>query len=463
MVAKPLLVLALIGLFGSAGCSSAGTGVSQSALPTEMRSVMRPALGNPASQYISHVVVIIQENRSFENFFAGYPGANAPTYGFVKHGSKQGKVSLRQTTFQTNPNLAHTFQSAIGDWDNGKMDGFRDVGASGGAYQFIERSQVATYWEMAQQYVLADEMFPTEFGGSYTGHLTAIAGTDNMSPKEAQVNYPTHAPNDCDSPPGTTSSLVDESPYRRVGRGNGPFPCFTQFNTMAEVLDGGGVSWKYYVTKLLDAGIWSPFEAIKYVRKGPDWHKDIIAPQTQILTDPGNGNLASVSWVTPSKDDSDHPEARSDLGPSWVASIVNAIGESSYWNSTAIIVIWDDWGGFYDNSPPPQLDFRGLAMRVPCLIISPYARLSNTGFPGYVSHTQYEFGSILKFIEQTFNLPSECPSCQPSAGYTDTRANSLVDSFDFTQSPRAFKPFGSKYPASRFIHEPPSDEPVDTE
>jgi phospholipase C len=461
MVGKSLLVLASLGIFLFAGCSSAGgPGVSQGALP----SAVRPAAGNPVSQYIQHVVVIIQENRTFENFFAGYPGANAPMFGYAKHGNHRVMVQLKQTTFETNTNLPHTWQSGIVGWDKGKMDGFHDAGTKPGvgAYVFVDRSQVAPYWEMAQQYVLADEMFPTEFGGSYTGHLTAVAGTDNMSATEAQVNYPTHRPNDCDSPPGTTSSLVNSK--RVAGRGNGPFPCFTQFKTMASVLDSGGISWKFYATKVLNAGIWSPFEAIKYVRKGPDWDKDIIAPQTRILTDISSGNLAQVTWVTPSHPDSDHPGAHSDLGPSWVSSIVNAIGESQYWNTTAIVVIWDDSGGFFDNSPPPQLDFRGLAERVPCLIVSPYPMEASSGAPGFVSHTQYEFGSIIKFVEQVFNLPYEGSRSQERNNfYTDERANSIIDSFDFTNPPRPFVPISAKYPAARFIHEPPSDEPVDNE
>ncbi|MGB8625967.1 MAG: alkaline phosphatase family protein, partial [Candidatus Cybelea sp.] len=184
----------------------------------------------------------------------------------------------------------------------------------------------------------------------------------------------------------------------------------------------------------------------------------IIAPQTKILHDPGNGDLASVSFVTPSLTDSDHPpingEKGSDRGPSWVASVVNAIGESSYWNSSAIIVVWDDWGGWYDNSKPPQLDYRGLGFRVPCLIISPYAKI------GYVDHTQYEFASILKFIEEVYGTGSIGPASQ---GYTDQRATSLDAAFDFNQAPRPFNAIPSKYPASHFLHEPPSNEPIDTQ
>ena len=118
------------------------------------------------------------------------------------------------------------------------------------------------------------------------------------------------------------------------------------------------------------------------------------------------------------------------------------------------MVVWDDWGGFYDNAPPPQLDFRGLGIRVPCLIISPYAK------QGFVAHTRYEDGSFLKFIEQAFHLPPLGPT---EDGYTDTRANSLSDSFDFTKPPRAFKRIPSRYPIERFLREPPSNEPVDDE
>ena len=452
MKARCALVLALLAI--GAGCTSSVQPVASPALPFVANSLG----GHQASHYIKHLVVIIQENRSFENFFAGFRGANAPMYGYALRGTKRVKVRLHKTTFETNDNLPHDWKAAIGGWDNGKMDGFRTGPSTGySAYAYIQRSEVRLYWEMAQQYVLADAMFPTEFGGSFTAHLTAVAGNDNMDLRHAQVNYPTHHPNDCDSPPGTRSSLVNRR--RVVGRGDGPFPCFTQFNSAANALDMAGVSWKYYVTKLLNAGIWSPFEAIKYVRKGSDWKNDIIAPQTQVLNDVPNGNLASMSWVTPSHLDSDHPGAHSDMGPPWVTSIVNAIGESSYWDSTAIVVIWDDWGGWFDNAPPPQLDFRGLAMRVPCLIISPYAK-EGTSSTGYVSDTQYEFGSILKFMEEVFNLSPLGPSAQ---GYTDTRANSLDDSFDFSQPPRTFTPFATKYPASYFLHEPPSNEPVDEE
>jgi phospholipase C len=471
--------LGLAGIVLVAGCAApSGGAAAPAASPQAMR---HP--GGSASQYLSHLIVIIQENRSFENFFAGYPGANAPTSGCaIPQGSRPralrvrpamhhlssgsgcpaGDVSvpLAQVTFTTNPDIQHNWKWSMTEWNNGNMDGFSAWGPQNGQYQaydYIDRSEVQPYWTMAQQYVLADEMFPTEFGGSFTGHLTLVAGTDDIQlPGRAEVNFPSAAPDDCDSPPGTKSSYVSEKPYHRMHLFKGPFPCFDQFNTMAQVLDNANVSWKMYATRVLDAGFWEPFEAIKYVRHGADWSNDIIAPQTQVLNDATYGNLASVSWVTPSKPDSDHPHALSDQGPSWVSSVVNAVGESAYWPTSAIIVVWDDWGGFYDNAAPPQLDYRGLGVRVPCLIISPYAK------QGYVSHVQYEFGSILRFIEEVNGLPAG--SIGPtSQGYTDARANSIDDAFDFTQQPRPFSPIPTKYPIAHFRNEPPSREPVDTE
>jgi phospholipase C len=477
-----------------AACSSNGNSAGPALPAASQQSAHRRASGEPLThKKLTHVIVIIQENRSFENLFAGYPGANAPMSGCasptpipstspspsptpstsptpsptptatpspITCPAGDVQVALQQDTFQKNPDLRHDWTSSMVDWNHGQMDGFSAFGLIHGAnaaYAYMERSETQPYWTMAQQYVLADEMFPTEFGGSFTGHLTLIAGTDDIKlPSHAEVDFPNAAPDDCDAPPGTQSSYVSGNPFRRLHLFQGGFPCFDQFNTIAQVLDNAQISWKIYATRVLRAGFWEPFEAIKYVRYGNDWPADISAPQTNVLSDASGGTLSSVSWVTPSKPDSDHPQDHSDKGPSWVTSVVNAIGTSKYWSSSAIIVVWDDWGGFYDNAPPPQLDYRGLGIRVPCLIISPYAK------KGYVSHVQYEFGSILRFIEETYHLSAG--SIGPtSQGYTDARANSLDDAFDFNQKPRQFYPIPSKYPMSRFRHERPSNELVDYE
>jgi phospholipase C len=443
------------------GCSSGGSvtpatnanaaGGSVTSVASANAPEAMPAAGVPVGKYIKHVIVIIQENRSFDNFFAGYPGSDSQMYGYNK---KHKKVPLQAITFD-GPDWGHDWATAMTGWDNGKMDGFDQFSTPSGQtpYAYVKRSLIKPYWTMAHEYVLADHMFPTEFGGSYTAHFDLIAGTFNLTPDLAEVDNP-QSTFDCEAPKGTKSNTINEE--RVESFNTGPYPCFNQFVTMANTLDAAHVSWKYYATGAIQATIWSPFAGIKYVRYGPDWATKVVAPETKILTDPGQGNLAQVSWVTPDLKNSDHPMAKSDTGPSWVAGVVNAVGKSRYWSTSAIVVIWDDWGGWYDNVPPPQKDFVGLGIRVGCIIISPYAKKN------YVSHTVYEYGSILKFIEEAFNLPS-LSSLKYGSGYTDTRANSLLDSFDFTQKPRAFKPIPAPYPPTYLLAQPPSNQPPDYE
>jgi len=202
------------------------------------------------------------------------------------------------------------------------------------------------------------------------------------------------------------------------------FACFER-SVLSDFLDAKSVSWRYYQQNL-GAGLWHPFDAIQHVRSGPDYANVITPPQT-VLTDIARGHLAGVSWITPDFGWSDHSGGGSTLeGPSWVAAIVNAIGESKYWDDTAIFVTWDDWGGWYDHVPPPIYNRYELSFRVPLLVISPYAR------HGYVSKLQHEFGSILAFTEETFGIP------KGSLKTTDRRADNLMDAFDFSQKPRKF-------------------------
>ena len=246
-----------------------------------------PAPGNRVSKHIRHVVVIIQENRSFENFFAGYPGANAPMYGYVKHGKHRVKVRLQQTTFETNPNLPHTWKAGIVGWDNGKMDGFHAVRRSWcREYEilYVKRSQVAPYWQMAKpirsrRRNVSDrvrrQFYRAPYGRCRNGQYEPHEGPSQLSDAH---------PNDCDSPPGTRSSFVKSE--SRSGTRQRPIPVLHAVQHDGRSLDTGGTRGSTMSTKLLNAGIWSPFEAIKYVRNGTDWHEDIIAPQTKILTDP---------------------------------------------------------------------------------------------------------------------------------------------------------------------------------
>jgi phospholipase C len=227
-------------------------------------------------------------------------------------------------------------------------------------------------------------------------------------------------------------------------------PCFTD-PTLGDELDAKGLPWRYYAMGSGDiAYIWSAYQAISGIYNGPDWKKDVISPSSQVLTDIGNGSLAAVTWVTPSFSDSDHSSSQSKTGPDWVASVVNAVGESKFWNDTVVFVMWDEWGGWYDHVPPPYLDYDGLGFRVPLLVISPYAKR------GYVSHVQYEHGSILRFVEDTFGLARLAAS--------DTRANSPgPDCLDFSQPPRTFVPFKTNLKPSDFIHAAPDPRAIDEE
>jgi Phosphoesterase family len=224
------------------------------------------------------------------------------------------------------------------------------------------------------------------------------------------------------------------------------------------LLDAKSVSWKYYTPEIATSGaVWDAFDVIAPVRYGSEWGTNVNWPPTNIFNDISGGTLAAVSWVIPDARNSDHPGKGADTGPSWVASIVNAIGQSSYWDSCAIIVVWDDWGGFYDPVAPPlpRDDQGGPGLRVPMILISPYARESSLSQPGYISNTDYEFGTIVRFIEDTFDLGR--------LGTTDGSVNSMDDMFDFYQPPRAFTTIDAKYSKSYFMHQKPSQEPVDDE
>jgi phospholipase C len=455
-----LRIAALLAVVVVSACGGGGGGSSSGGFVPTGRGTPPPTPPpHELRKLIKHVVIIVQENRSFDNLFRGFPKAESTDYGYMHDGTR---VMLQPSDLRPKSNdLSHVWIDAIHAWDNGKMDGF-DLDFLGPnhlagryPYQYVQEKYIEPYWSMARQYVLADHMFPTMFGGSFTAHLDLIASTTDLQNDSAEVDSPTATPWGCDAPPGTRTYTLDRA--RLEGNG-GPFPCFTQFETLASLLDPANVSWAYYAPSLKggNAGgrVWSEFDSIAAIRHGRDWTRNVISPPSTILSDAASGRLPGVSWVIPTSGDSDHTGEGRDDGPAWVSSIVNAIGKSSSWNSTAIVVLWDDWGGWYDNVPPPQLDYRGLGVRVPCIIISPYARKA------YVSHTNYEFGSIVKFVEEVFDLPN-LASLGTGYGYTDERAYSITDSFEFKQKARTFRPIGATYGPSYFLSEKPSSRPPD--
>ena len=440
-------------------------------------SVGSPPVSQPtaASHRIQHIVILLQENRSFNDLFMGFPGANTASTGKCKR-TKQAPwcppssmVPVKRYKLEGNRDIGgindishnHAAFEVECDLDASgacRMDGFNliakgEAGSLGPAkvlpYTYIERSETKPYWDFARRYALADRMFFTATASSFVAHQQIIAGTTQISPTESLTDQPNLQPWGCDAQGAEhgRNQLVYTPVIDTKGRVNnrGPFPCFTQYQTMADVLDAGNVSWKYYVPPLYGphadfaGSVWNGFDAIEKVAcvkrtsegsdifrctRGKDW-SHISAPDTKIFTDLSQGTLSSVSWVIPSLCESDHPASGANQGPKWVTSVVDAIGRSKYWNSTAIIILWDDWGGWFDNIPPPQINYTSLGFRVPMIVVSPYAK------PHFVSHTQYDFGSVLQFIEKNFGLGS--------LGTSDASANSMEDIFDSNQRPSTFK------------------------
>jgi len=224
------------------------------------------------------------------------------------------------------------------------------------------------------------------------------------------------------------------------------YPCF-EHPVLSDLLDAKGISWRYYTPS--PGSIWTGPNAIQHLRMGPAWANNVITNGKQVLLDIAAGQLPQVSWVIPTGQASDHPNGNEGSGPSWVASIVNAIGRSPYWSKTAIFITWDDWGGWYDHVAPSIYNSYEYGFRVPLIVVSPYAK------QGYVSHVTHDFGSILKFIEEDFDLPS--------LGYADARADDLSDCFDFSQTPLSFQTIAAEYDAKHFLDDERPPEPPDND
>ena len=384
-------------------------------------------------------------------------------------------MRLRPVSFLANYDLSNGFRDFTRSYDHGKMDGYdlRRIGAGPGArgkrlhvpygqYGYLPRSEVAPYFAMADQYVVADRMFQSNIDQSFAAHLFLIAGQAGHT-----VNVPTGRPWGCDGGPNNYVRVMQKD--RTVG--GTVVPCFT-FPTLADELEKAGLSWRYYAPRTDQPAVWrrflrkrepgypteqrhqpdfgqlwSAFNAIAPIRYGPEWDDDVISPETTVLHDAATGNLPSVAWVVPDWKNSDHSLSHSTTGPDWVASAVNAIGKGPNWKDTLIAIVWDDSGGWYDHVPPPQLDQDGLGVRVPLIVISPYAKRR------YVSHTQYEFGSLLKVAERVFELAPLAAS--------DRRANSIEDCLDLTQAPRAFTPIVTQRSTAYFSSQLPSQRAPD--
>jgi phospholipase C len=396
--------------------------------------------------HVKHVVIIVQENRSVDNLFNGFPGADT-----VGTGERPvGPVPLRPVDLGYPADVDHQHRAWLTEYDQGRMDGFDAVATTPKQYDefpyaYVPESQVEPYWTMAKRFTLADRMFQSNTGPSFPAHLYLVAGQAGFTASNPNQLGTTRFAWGCDSPHSSRVSLMsaDGSEINP-----GVFPCL-DLQTIADLAGANGVSWRYYAPAINRLGsIWSAFDAIRHIRYSTQW-SNVVSPETRVLTDVNAGDLAAITWIVPTMQNSDHPlphrsttkdvgvRGGAQYGPQWVASIVNAIGGSAFWANTAIFVVWDDWGGWYDHVVPPQLDVMGLGPRVPLIVISPWAKHR------YVSHAQYEFGSLLKFAESAFSLPS--------LHATDERAAGLADCFDFNQRPQAFAPIPALRQAAFFV------------
>jgi phospholipase C len=409
--------LAAVLLVSLSGCGGGGGTSSSPAVPP---SAPLAPVGSPKhiGDAIKHIVVIVQENRSFDNLFQGFPGADTVAAGKASDGSV---IPLRPMSMAYGIDPNHNYSDYLASLDGGKMDGFDSVGGwpsneTNLAYTYVPRQEAQPYFDMASAYALADRMFQSNNSNSYGAHQYIIAGQSGST-----VNVPNKIPWGCDAPAGATVPLLNAD---GTVAPDGVTPCF-DYQTIGDLLDNAGISWAYYAPSINEPGdlggaLWSPYDAIRHIRYGPDWSNDQLTPETAILDDIAGGKLRSVSIVTPDAYSSDHARFPSTSGPAWVSSIVSAIGASQYWKDTAIFVTWDDWGGWYDHVVPPHVDQEGLGFRVPLIAISPYAK------HGYVSHVQFETASITRYIEEAFGLPL--------LGQRDLTATPPDDMFDYSQS-----------------------------
>ncbi len=436
----------------SAGCSGGGSaagpapGSGPTPAPTGSGSGGIPVSIGPSK--IKHVVFVVQENRSFDNIFGGldqngkpFPGADTvsnPNPGEpTPHDHHGNPVKMQQGLLEECYSPAHDHPESVEEVNGGQMNGFdldivTTLGCAKGTpppdyvYRYVKEAEVAPYWAMGEQYAIADRMYEPLGASSFTPHLFSVAGQS-----DGTIDNPSSSPWGCDSPPGTiVNIMIDDGGYEEPG----PYPCFNMAS-LAGILDARGLAWRYYGAPLADYGyLWEAYDAIAPIRNGPDWSRNVVMPPAQFLTDVSKGTLKSMTWVTPTVLTSDHPVSTSNMGPSWIASVVNAVGTSQFWDTTAIFITWDDWGGWYDHVPPPVVGPFGLGIRTPLIVVSPYAR------GGYVSHVPHTMGSILHFAEEALNLPS--------LGQEDARADDLTDAFDFTRPPRTFAPFAMAHSPS---------------
>jgi phospholipase C len=417
---------------------------------------------------IKHIVFLVKENRTFDSLFGKYPGADGASSGKGLAGSKTVDIPLSPAMDIQPHDITHGFVSGILSIDNGKMDGFNTIldGTDKSGYDEMSRNCsespkdhakdpgsgcIPNYFKYADRFVLADHFFSSMYGPTTPEHLYTVAAQD-----DGLVDNPQNTsgrPRMCDNPketapafaPTLTSAQVKQIKFWE-DHVQGNYPAFVfkiahfwhqqrlcfDIKLLSDELDKNGTSWKYYTD---DDTIYNAMQAINHVWNGKDRRN--IQPPEQFIKDVKAGKMPAVSWINPPDSYNEHPGGGISIcaGENWTVQHINAIMHSKYWRSTAIIVTWDDFGGFYDHVAPPHYDVLGLGPRVPTLIISPWTRQGDGPAGGYVDHTVYEFSSVLGLMEETFHV-------KPLTD-RDKRADPLSEAFDFKHAD--FRPLILKY------------------
>jgi phospholipase C len=418
---------------------------------------------------IRHVVVIMQENRSFDSFFGTYPGADGipmkngqPAVCVPDPGTRSCERPYHDTA-DRNAGGPHDHSDAVKDIDGGLMNGFIKQAKLGRRLSCVAHvdaptcslapkspdvmgyhdwHEIPNYWSYAKHFVLQDHMFQPDLSWSLPAHLFMVSGWSAKCPVKNDPMSCVAAVQAPGSPPGEPQNTT------------GAIPDY-EWTDLTYLLYKHHVSWRYYVVKgaqpdcdddamfckqiAQDAktpGIWNPLPWFDTVRQ--DGQLANVAPFEDFLKAARSGTLPAVSWITPSQAVSDHPPALISAGQTYVTSVINEIMRSPDWSSTAIFLAWDDWGGFYDHVVPPKVDAQGYGLRVPGLVISPYAKR------GYIDHQALSFDAYLKFIEDDFLSGARVdpktdgrPDSRPDVRENATILGNLVNDFDFNQKPRA--------------------------
>jgi len=400
-------------------------------------------------QNIQHVIVIMQENRSFDEYFGQFPGADGPPASYCVTDPVTGVcVKPFHDPADVNNGGPHGASAAVADIHGGRMDGFIQQAESVNSPNphdvmgFKLGSDIPNYWSFARNFVLQDHLFESNASWSLPSHLYLVS---EWSAKCSDAQAPSSCVNALQSP---NSPGIDHSPPSVAAE--------YAWTDLTYLLHKHGKSWKYYVangtepdcedsnqmTCLLNGqdagtpGIWNPLPYFTTVQKQGDVRN--IQDLSHFTADAKAGTLPNVAWITPNGAESEHPTAKVSTGQAYVTSLVNAVMQSPEWSSTAIFVTWDDWGGFADHVVPPAVDANGYGLRVPGLVISPFAR------KGFIDHQVLSHDAYAKFIEDDFlggqRLdPANDGRPDPRIDVRENKPQlgNLASDFDFTLPARA--------------------------